>query len=92
MIVLHRLAHSEERFFLNPDLIVSVEANPDTVITLSTGTKVVVSETPVTIIQAVRAWRASVLTAAMREFPRRSAGLALVRSAAGEGGAGADRL
>ena len=34
MITLHRLGHAAEPFHLNPDLIVTVEANPDTVITL----------------------------------------------------------
>ena len=33
MITLHRLGHAAERFHLNPDLIVTIEANPDTVIT-----------------------------------------------------------
>jgi flagellar protein FlbD len=88
MIVLHRLAHAEERFSLNPDLIVSVEANPDSVVTLTTGTKILVCESPEAILEAVRAWRASVLGAALRDLPRRSAGLTLVRAAAGdEGGA-----
>jgi flagellar protein FlbD len=84
MIVLHRLAHAEERFSLNPDLIVSVEANPDTVVTLTTGTKILVCEGPDAIVEAVRTWRASVITAAMRDLPRRSAGLTLIRAAAGE--------
>lgn len=84
MIALHRLAHADEPFFLNPDLIVSVEAHPDTVIALSTGTKVVVAETPEVIVEAVRDWRASVLSAAMRDLPRRGAAMTLVRGGAGE--------
>lgn len=89
MIVLHRLAHQEERFFLNPDLIVSIEAHPDCVITLTTGTKMLVCESPEEIAEAVRVWRASVLGVALRELPRRSAGLTLVRAAAGEEGGSA---
>ncbi len=90
MIVLHRLAHSDEPFHLNPDLIVSVEAHPDTVLCLTTGTRVVVQESPEEIAAAVRAWRASVLSQAMKDLPRRSSALTLVRAAAGEtNGAGA---
>ena len=46
MITLNRLGHSDEPFQLNPDMIVTVESTPDTVITLATGAKVVVAETP----------------------------------------------
>jgi uncharacterized protein YlzI (FlbEa/FlbD family) len=84
MIALHRLAHADEPFHLNPDLIVSVEAHPDTVVTLTTGTRSVVMETPEEIAEAIRTWRASVLSAAMKDLPRRNAGLTLVRAAAGE--------
>src|SRR6202012_1973438 len=41
MIRLRRLGGSEE-FDLNPDLILTVESTPDTVVTLTTGTKLVV--------------------------------------------------
>ncbi len=88
MIVLHRLAHSDEPFHLNPDLIVTVEAHPDTVLCLTTGTRVVVQESPEQIAAAVRAWRASVLSQAMKDLPRRSTALTLVRAAAGEPNAG----
>jgi flagellar protein FlbD len=33
-------------FFINPDLIVTVEPTPDTVVTLTTGEKFVVKESP----------------------------------------------
>lgn len=65
MITLHRLGHAEERFQLNPDLIVSVESTPDTVITLATTAKVVVADTPEQIAEAVRRWRVGVLSAAL---------------------------
>ena len=84
MIALHRLAHADEPFHLNPDLIVSVEAHPDTVLSLTTGTKVLVVESPEAIAEAVRAWRASVLSVALRDLPRRTGALSLVRAAAGE--------
>ena len=37
MITLHRLGHRSEPLHLNPDLITTVEAHPDTVVTLATG-------------------------------------------------------
>ena len=84
MIALHRLAHADEPFHLNPDLIVSVEAHPDTVVTLTPGTRSVVIESPEEIHGLIRAWRASVLGTALRDLPRRNAGRTLVRAAAGE--------
>jgi flagellar protein FlbD len=65
MIELHRLGQ-EEPFQLNPDLIVIVEAHPDTVITLATGTRVVVTESPDEVGGLVRDWRVSVTNAAWR--------------------------
>jgi flagellar protein FlbD len=67
MIELHRLGHENEPFQLNPDLIVTVEAHPDTVVTLATGTKVVVAEGPEAIADAVRDWRVSITNAAWRD-------------------------
>jgi flagellar protein FlbD len=66
MITLNRLGHSDEPFQLNPDMIVTVEWTPDTVITLATGVKVVVSETPSEVAAAVHAYRADVLSDAFR--------------------------
>jgi uncharacterized protein YlzI (FlbEa/FlbD family) len=66
MIVLHRLGHTDEPFQLNPDLIVTIESTPDTVITLATTAKVVVAETPEEVAEHVRAWRVEVLSEAMR--------------------------
>jgi flagellar protein FlbD len=66
MIELHRLGQAEA-FHLNPDLIVTVEAHPDTVITLATGTRVVVAETPEQVSELVRDWRVSITNAAWRD-------------------------
>ena len=66
MITLNRLGHSDEPFQLNPDMIVTVESTPDTVITLATGAKVVVAESPAEVAAAVHAYRASVLAEAFR--------------------------
>jgi uncharacterized protein YlzI (FlbEa/FlbD family) len=65
MITLHRLGHAVEPFQLNPDLIMTVEANPDTVITLITGTKIVVAEPPERVIDDVRCYRIDILAGAM---------------------------
>ena len=84
MIALHRLGHAGDSFHLNPDLIVTVERTPDTVVTLTTGTRLLVREAPEDVAALVRDWRSSVLAGAVRTLPRRSTGLALVRGAAGD--------
>ncbi len=65
MIVLHRLGHQAQEFLLNPDLILTVEANPDTVVTLTSGVKVVVAESPYRVAEEVRAWRTTILEEAL---------------------------
>jgi flagellar protein FlbD len=66
MITLNRLGHSDEPFQLNPDMIVTVESTPDTVISLATGAKVVVAETPAEVAAEVSAYRAQVMSEAFR--------------------------
>jgi len=66
MITLNRLGHNDEPFQLNPDMIVTIESTPDTVITLATGAKVVVAETPQEVAAAVHSYRAEVLGEAFR--------------------------
>jgi flagellar protein FlbD len=85
VIRLHRLGHPDEDYHLNPDLIVSIEAKPDTVVSLTTGAKLLVSERPDEVVAAITEWRAAVLEAAL---PRRGGsgrvnGLTLVRGASG---------
>jgi flagellar protein FlbD len=63
MITLHRLAHHDESFQLNPDLIATVEAVPDTIVALTNGKRVLVEESPEQVADAIREWRASVLAA-----------------------------
>jgi flagellar protein FlbD len=72
MISLHRIGHQAEEFHLNPDLVVTVEANPDTVITLTTGTKIVVAESPERVVGEIRSYRVDVLSGALSK--RRQAG------------------
>lgn len=59
MILVHRL--KGEPMFLNADLIESIEARPDTVITLVDGRKAVVAETPEEVVGRIREFRAAVL-------------------------------
>lgn len=66
MIVLHRLAHEAEPFHLNPDLIVTVEACPDTVVTLATGARILICEDPATVARAILRWRSDVRRATLR--------------------------
>jgi flagellar protein FlbD len=74
MIMLHKLGHQAEPFYLAPDLIVTVEANPDTVITLTTGAKLLVVESPETIVGRVRDSRVGVLVDALDQRGQERAG------------------
>ena len=65
MITLHRLGHTTEPFLLNPDLIATVEAHPDTVITLTTHARLIVCETPDEVTAEIRSWRAGILSDAL---------------------------
>jgi flagellar protein FlbD len=59
MIRLTRLNH--EPFFLNPDLIQELETTPDTVLTLSSGIRIVVREVPERIIDEIVEYRRRIL-------------------------------
>ena len=85
MIRLHRLSARAEGFYLNPDLIVSIDSTPDTVVTLTTHQKVLVSDPADAVVAAVHAWRSSILAAALPSTPRRrsDAALTLVSATAG---------
>ncbi len=73
MIILHRLGHAVEQFWLNPDLILTLEATPDTVITLTTGTKIVVAEPPERVADDLQRYKVSVLSDALvRRHEQRS--------------------
>jgi flagellar protein FlbD len=66
MIELHRLGAHGEPLWLNPDLIATLEAHPDTVIALTSGTKVMVAESVDEVIDRVRDWRVSVARGALK--------------------------
>src|SRR6202000_2260664 len=84
VIRLHRLSARAEVFYLNPDLIVSIDSTPDTVMTLTTGQKVLVKDSPELIVEAVQAWRSGILAKGFPAAPRRrrDAPLPLVHAAA----------
>ena len=67
MITLHRMGHEHEEFELNPDLIATVEARPDTTVHLATGERLLITETPQEVTDAVRAWRVEVLSEALSQ-------------------------
>lgn len=77
MILVHRLRG--EAVWLNPDLIESVEATPDTTITLVDGRRAVVSDPVDEVVDRLMKFRASVLVTAddLRQ-DRSPAGLHLV--------------
>jgi flagellar protein FlbD len=59
MIRLTRLNH--ESFYLNPDLIQAMETTPDTVLTLSTGVRIVVQDAPETVIGEIIEFKRRIL-------------------------------
>jgi flagellar protein FlbD len=67
MIQLHTLAHTPEPFHLNPDLIERLDASPDCHITLTTGTRIGVTETVEQVAARVREFRVGILADALRQ-------------------------
>lgn len=78
---------------VNSDLIRYAEASPDTVITLITGDKIVVSETPAQLIELVLAFRSRLLRHAFPDgAPVRDPSQSLAVSAASAAHASAEVL
>lgn len=67
MISLTRLNGTQ--FWLNAELIETMEATPDVVITLTTGRKYVVKEAAEEVVKAVLAYRKRSLLGAGEEVP-----------------------
>lgn len=65
MILLHRLSHDREPFHLNPDLIQTVDAHPDVVVSLTTGAKMPVAETVEEVLAAIRRHRVEIAAQAL---------------------------
>jgi flagellar protein FlbD len=59
MIRLIRL--NRESFYLNPDLIQEMETTPDTVLTLSSGVRIVVQDAPETVIDEIVEFKRRIL-------------------------------
>ena len=84
VIRLNRLGHRDEVFHLNPDLILTIESTPDTVVSLTTHSKVLVAERPEEVAALVRDWRAGILEQAFPRIRRRTdVPLAIVGGTAG---------
>ncbi len=62
MIAVHRLRG--EPMFLNADLVESIEATPDTVLTLVDGRRIVVADSPDEVADRIIEFRASILVSA----------------------------
>ncbi len=69
MIEVNRLGAHGDPVWINPDLIATMEAHPDTVVVLTTGTKLVVAESVDEVVARVRAWRVDVLERALGSRP-----------------------
>ena len=65
MIPLHRLTQPDHPLYINPDLIQAVESTPDTVIALTNGSRLVVSESADRVIELICGWRASIYARAL---------------------------
>jgi flagellar protein FlbD len=59
MIIVTRLNGSE--IVVNADLIETIEATPDTIVTLVDGTRYVVEESPTELVDRIKIYRAAVL-------------------------------
>jgi flagellar protein FlbD len=64
MIRLHHFGAEGSEFYLNPDLIVTIDARPDTIIHLINGHELYVAEAPDQVATAVLRYRIDVLRGA----------------------------
>lgn len=65
MIPLHRLSNPNNPFYVNPDLIHAVEATPDTVLTMTNQSRIVVAEAADVVVEQIRMWRVSIFAQAL---------------------------
>lgn len=84
MISVTRLNGTE--IVVNTDLIETVEATPDTVLTLVDGKRYLVSESPAEVVDLIRAFRVSILRQVDEFRGQAGNGLRVVRGT-GEDGA-----
>ncbi len=52
---------NDEKFYLNSDLIEFLESTPDTIISLTTGKKVIVRETVNEVVEKIISFRSKIL-------------------------------
>jgi flagellar protein FlbD len=83
MISLHRLTHPDQTFLLNPDLIQTIEATPDTVVSLTNSSKFIVNEKPAEIVGLIREWRAEIVARSLELHEGEAQALAEVVQLAG---------
>jgi flagellar protein FlbD len=69
MIELTRLGSHGEPLWINPDLITTLEAHPDTVVAMTNNHKVMVRESVDEVVERIRAWRVEILERAMGSRP-----------------------
>jgi len=65
LIPLTRLNNQE--FYVNSDLIESVESTPDTVVTLTTGKRFIVKESPSEVLRRIVEFRRSISRCLLQE-------------------------
>ena len=61
MITLTKLKGNDNEFVVNADLIETIEETPDTVLTLTTGKKIVVEESMDEVVRKVMNFRREIL-------------------------------
>ena len=54
IVILVTRINKVDQFYVNENMIEFIEETPDTVITLNTGKKIVVMETPIEVIERIR--------------------------------------
>ena len=70
MIAVHRLTQPRDDLYLNPDQVQMIEGTPDTVVTLTNGSKFILAERPEQVADLIRQWRASILAEVSTIRPR----------------------
>ena len=65
MIPLHRLTHPDEPVYVNPDLIAMIESTPDTVVSMTNASKLVIAESAEEVAALVADWRARIVSQAI---------------------------
>jgi flagellar protein FlbD len=65
VIPLHRLTHPNDPVYVNPDLIAMIETTPDTVVSMTNASKLVVAESAEQVSALICEWRARVVARAL---------------------------